>query len=704
MPLLGQVQHQLGIGGGGATAAQEYDPADAWKQALQPAGGGGAPGGGAPINGPAPTPGVDPAWSRIFGTATPGELLGRRAAGAPLAPSAPAAPGTATDVAFSPQDAGTLNASAPGVFNGNPDNGFSQTQQDGGQSNNEQGGPPPNPMADALERWRSSGGATPPIAPGSPDPGAAARYAGVPAPAPAAAPTPAPGVTTGMGIDETTGAPQAGAAGMTVADAQQESVAPPAGAAATQGAEQTQESAAGPSGPAKAAEASAGTPVRLSGIDYTLNTGSKLPAAWDSLTHAQKIDFLTKHATPANQAQFDASKALNAFPNTAKVNLPSTNPLTSPVNITPEMFADPKTLRAALGGDSGLNELALRYSALTTQILHASGLLKPAQMSALTEEQAAIANAMKGYGVTFGPAPTTTTPGDTTNDQNSQDTTVHNTVTDSEHGVVSGQPPADANPNTVLSQPATSLMDYFKRFTKGGFGDKAMAMAEAAFAADQQQAQTNNRQNSVNLMSSAVGNFSGSPLYTGSQDLAGQILKNPDPVPWDLVNNQYVSSRDKLAENIVGNLSGSAARRGLSTGAVQGIQGQMLGQAANEEAAGLGQLKVQQAVQGRQSEMDALRTALTTLAGTSGVDIANVGNLANLIAGNATDYQNPYSGIASAFANIDALVNAADVANQARNFTWQDAAQLFGQLSGSAAQAFGPRPKAGAAAPKAGTG
>lgn len=89
----------------------------------------------------AATAGVDPAWSRIFGSATPAGLLEQRTAAGGVMP--PVAAGTNPTSTPTPQTAGAVNGAVPGAWNGNQENGYSSAQQNGGQSNNERGGPPP---------------------------------------------------------------------------------------------------------------------------------------------------------------------------------------------------------------------------------------------------------------------------------------------------------------------------------------------------------------------------------------------------------------------------------------------------------------------------------------------------------------------------------------------------------------------------------
>lgn len=82
----------------------------------------------------------------------------------------------------SPAAAGTNNAVAPGVYTGNPANGYSPEKEAGGLSNTEQGGPPSSPVQ------------TQPVSPNAPRPREQAASMAAPPPQPAApiAPPPAP--------------------------------------------------------------------------------------------------------------------------------------------------------------------------------------------------------------------------------------------------------------------------------------------------------------------------------------------------------------------------------------------------------------------------------------------------------------------------------------------------------------------------------
>lgn len=150
-------------------------------------------------------PGVDPAWSRMFGSATPTSLLEQRTANGGVSPPPANAQISATSN-YTPQTAGMANALVPGAINGNAENGWSSTQQNGGQSNNERGTTKPfrpqqppvdnrQQMANALMPPPPAG--QPPVAPPNMTPEQAAAWAaahpanGSPPPV---APPPAKGV------------------------------------------------------------------------------------------------------------------------------------------------------------------------------------------------------------------------------------------------------------------------------------------------------------------------------------------------------------------------------------------------------------------------------------------------------------------------------------------------------------------------------
>src|ERR1043166_6331534 len=121
-------------GPGGGTVPNWRDSA---AQALMPQRAPGM-GGGGQLQPRGAIPGVDQAWSRMFGTATPTALLEQRQANGGISPP-PAAAFAPGGNSTTPQMAGMANALVPGALNGNPENGYSSTQQNGGQSNNERG-------------------------------------------------------------------------------------------------------------------------------------------------------------------------------------------------------------------------------------------------------------------------------------------------------------------------------------------------------------------------------------------------------------------------------------------------------------------------------------------------------------------------------------------------------------------------------------
>lgn len=414
------------------------------------------------------------------------------------------------------------------------------------------------------------------------------------------------------------------------------------------------------------------------GIDF--NLVKPLPNNWAQMTEGEKSRWLADdaNALPVNAEQAQNVWALNPFENLTNIKLPTTNPVTGQVVVDKSKMTS-GALYQSLGNDPGLMKLAdrgfLLHQSLYTNEPGSMTFYSEAERREANEEYRTIQNVLAGYGVYFPDnAPNAGGPpsGDGGTDTGGPD-----------YGVdLAG----DANQSL-----SAAYLNAVERFQKGGWGDKSQAMAEAYMASLMQERQDANRQQAVDLFGNAVEGFEQSPLYTGIQGLGEDILNNPTPIPWDTVKNQYVAGQSKKLNTDLDALSSAMNRRGLGPTSAAGVTGDILREAAGDQAMGLGQLDIQQAQVDRAMQDQALRAALAAQAGTSGVQMANIGNLANFVTGDPAQYQNPYSGISSAFMNIDAVGAQIDAAEKAGKFSWADAAQLFGSLAESGAKAYTPK-------------
>lgn len=145
------------------------------------------------------------------------------------------------------------------------------------------------------------------------------------------------------------------------------------------------------------------------------------------------------------------------------------------------------------------------------------------------------------------------------------------------------------------------------------------------------------------------------PFRKASEDAMIAALANPDPTDWQGIQNRYVSDSDALLNQGTQALSTSGARRGLSPGALAGLQSQMQREHANTQARGLGELRNQQAVQGREALYQAIQQAANVDANYRGAESVARQVLANAVMGVPQSAVNPYSGIADTRAGLDAL-------------------------------------------------
>lgn len=315
-----QMQQSAGTGGvgflgnpGGSPGAPNYMTSALRQTGSQQGGGQGA---GVKVE-TAPTPGVDPAWARMFGTATPSTLLDRRAAGQPL-----------TDPA--PQQGQGVTLEPPG---GRPtegsDNGFSQDKQLGGQSNNQRGGPRKNHMTQALSDMQPPG-APPPVDPAAP-PAAPLPPVDAAPPVPPVPETPAPPTDAAL-------APQAmtADAGETVDQGREAAAAP---------------GAPPPDVPTKSAAAGPVT-IRSGGKDYQVT--EEKPAHWGDHSEAWRQNWIKDHAyvppaaPAAGQTQVDQTQATQ----TQQTETATTQPTTEQKSLLGGIFSA-ESLGFMLGGPAG---------------------------------------------------------------------------------------------------------------------------------------------------------------------------------------------------------------------------------------------------------------------------------------------------------------------------------------------------------------
>lgn len=480
---------------------------------------------------------------------------------------------------------------------------------------------------------------------------------------------------------------------------------PPTAAATSAPAQSNEPAAPGgaPNVPTKSATASqdgatpTAKPYSVGGIDYTLPTGTKLPQAWPTMTPTSRQAWMAKNGTPVDQAQADATNAVNSYKQFTGLQFPGTNPVPGG-KATLAPGASQKDIAAATGGDPTLMRLVTAAQTLYPSFAGGTDTggssTTPGQTSKNSQEYLAITKALGAYGITIAP-PTTgggTTTGDETNGGTTTgDGTTHTGVDTNSGGASGGVQNGNAGTSLDLANSDPNYQALLAKLIPA-WGDKAPAMVEAIIAQAKSQDEAANRQNAVNIDSSAARSFDTNPLYTGSQDLAGKILANPDPIDWGAIRNQLVTKENAQGADAIKALGASTARRLGSSGmgASAGMAGDIQRAANSDSADKLGQLDVQRGQVDRQMQDDALKSGLSTLAGTSGVDISNWGNVANMVAGQPSNYANPYSGIAAAFTNIDATQQAIDASKASGQLSWADVFKaLFNSGSGGSGSSLG---------------
>lgn len=681
------------------------------------------------------------AWNQKFGPFTSTQVGQQRDAGQPVGQAA--APAVAGDLALAdgtqpggPGMAGgagaNVEASFPGFFKGTPEPGIPKEESGASDVTSQIGhvGGAPGPagkgrLVGALGSpaggpsgvmGSPSGtplGQTPPQVPGGTDPGAAAVQA-------QAQTAPTPGSFASPDV-----MPTLAASGASTANAPRQPMAS-AGA-------QPQATVTG--GPAKAAETgAAGTVTRgYQGVNYTLN--KPLPPGWAGLTPQAREAWLKKNATPTSPLQASAVAAVGDYFDPRTNKFPTEDPNgPGTVVLTPSILANRDATMQALGGDTTLYRLAeaarnyYEQYGDTRQADDTGGMNqaeKEAFIKAWKLKEAALAG-LAPYGIFF-PSNAPATPpagggdgtgggtggtggtgnGDGTTGGTGGDTgTGGNTgaadgggsgstpIQDFPSGDTVGAPVSDYGPNFNISSPEHGFIWYQNQFIRQGMSpEQAAVNAEAAVAADMSQSEFNNRQSDVNISAGALNEFKGSDLYKGSQKSALDMLNEGDPTDWEGIKNRRASDAAHDVQSTRDTLSTSGARRGLSPGAIAGIGTRAASESRMGLSRALGELDVEQAQSKRNFQTQALQNALATMGGTSGVALSGAYNVGSKIAGNSTDYQNPYAGAAAGLVNVEALQAQKDAAEQAGKLTVEDALGMIttigaGLLGGPAGAAI----------------
>jgi hypothetical protein len=605
------------------------------------------------------------------GQTTHGIVSGMQAGQAPamsaVGPVNGAATGVASTPPTTPAEAGTNNAIMPGSSNGNPAIGVPSAEVSAAPSANAPSAPSPGPVA---------GGQT--VAP-------------PPAPPPATPPARVP-----LTPPAKTGDVHAAAAAQAGEDTRAADLAGPgvpAKSAAKPNAAGHEKIIGGIVGGIVAAnhghdDSPNDTPVHApppTGTQFNFNGKSWVsdkpkPANWPGMTGQEQRQWLEKNAHQANATQTTGLEALKGLDQYKDVVLPD-QPLAQPVHLW-SGSTDPE-IDAALGG-SDLGRLAKSRRQLQSEyetIPVPGSAAQGRQRQDLSKQIAALDSTLGAYGVTFGAKPETPG-GGPAGGTTPIDDAVHN------NQGASGSP-SDPNSNTDLANAGAGDVPQDKKLIADliqTYGpEKGMAMYELLNAKAQQVNQDANRQSAVNLTQSGIEGYQGSDAYKGIQGLTGEILSHPTTTNWDLVRTKTVSDSDAAFAENQDALSRSFARRGIDPASGAGIAGELNRERSGDIASRLGDLEIQRGQIDRQQQLQALQAGIGGFGATSGFDMANYSNLANLVTGNPAQYGNFASGVGSAFLNADAASAAIDQAEQAGKFSWGDALELAGKLAGAAA-------------------
>lgn len=484
--------------------------------------------------------------------------------------------------------------------------------------------------------------------------------------------------------------------------------------------------------PAPAAAAGKTTVRGYQGVQYTLN--KPLPAGWNSITPQAREAWLKKNATPVSQLQADAAAAAGGYWDTTTKagQLPQEDPngpapvvigagmseldLAHAISPDPTKPPNPALVKMAMF----VREMIQRYG--DAPQAHDFDAMPAAEKKQFVEDlkkYQAAENTLALYGI-YSPRnapqptpsePTTPTPdtppttppetppgsgeqpgdgdgvppGDATPPAGGTTPTVTNPdkpLQDFPTGDLVGSPVTDYGPNLNIASPEHGFGWYRQQYIDKGMDPReATLAAEAEFAAAQQQAEYNNRQSDVNLSTGALNEFKGSDLYKGAQGSALQMLNEGDPTDWEGIKNRRASDAAYDVQAQRDALATAGARRGISPGAQAGMGTRAASESRMGLSRALGELDVQQALSKRNFQTQALQNALGTMGGTSGVALSGAYNIGSKIAGNSSDYQNPYSGYTAGLMNISAVQEQIDAAKDAGKFSWGDAAEIAGQLA-----------------------
>lgn len=587
----------------------------------------------------------------------------------------------------SPQQAGTMNALSPGVFNGNPANGYPSSEAGfGGQPPK----PPVPPRMPPTYATQPLQGAPKPLleTPGQP-PAPPPPPAPKPLPGPGAPPLPQGRMTTDMGMPGGEGGASIQGGVGHPGDVWNPATArfePAAQGTAAQGGQAAAQEAIGAPVEPVAPPPEPGLPGQPKSAQQTYQLGqgegqytAPKPANWANMSQSQRDAWKQAHAVaapPAPPASGPAQTGGPAAPgahqgdaSTGQAALDKYADLKGLVLPTQYQGAPVVIGKGTTGNDliNGITDPSLRQIAasalqLWTKLSTPTPQGTPGGSAQEIERLADLQNVLKGYGITFGDTAGGGAGGDGTTDGGTQ----------------------TPDPDAQIATGGDSFAKWVNYFTGKGWGDKAIAMAEQAVAEQQQNLQRQDRQTGATGFSDAANALKDSGLYKGSQALAQAGLDNPDPVRWDLIRNKTVSDSDKTFQAYQDAVAASQRRRGISADSQAGIVGDLNRERAGDIANRLGDLQIQESQAKRAAERDAISTALATMGATSGQDIGNAATLANLVTGQPANYQNFASGAASAFQNINAAKEAARAAEQSGSFSFSDAAGLLGGIAGTA--------------------
>jgi len=661
-----------------------------------------------------PSPSVNPydlgrAFHDYYGGKPAHQIVSEMQAGQPTAGNATTAgvnPGAGNPP--TPEQSGQMNAKHPGHFRGTPENGWSPTQEAGGQSNNEQGGPP------APE--------TPPA----------------PQPTPAPQPVAQKSALADFAPQPTTQAKAPASGGATVADfappkaAGQEKMLPVPNVPIIVGSTLLgNESTTGHDTPPPSGTNTNTSVGADTGRDYTHTTWFN-PQTGQMRQNFDPLAFIAANPEQALTGKnFWVGSGLAAAGNAGNFpNLPSPGQThynnlaingTAPVDY------------AALGiKDPGLQRLVGKAQDLQTQIdqLNKTPNLNSTARAALFnyQHQLQVAQAALGaYGIQYSAAaPTPGTPGGEPTqpsdpsapaaggggghpvDQPPSNQTGPPNVPVKPGDTFDNGPVADPNypagggsggggttdptqaADTPLSQASGDIKDLRNLAAKlAGDGASAAEVAKwmeliQGFIKDSNA--TQDKQTGLGILDAAGAAAKNDPNRAAAQNTMSSILAKPDSTDWTQIRAKYAADSDRAARENADAIGSAYARRGLGAATATGAAGESLRKSDSSKAMGLGDLSIQQSEKERQAQYDALN------AEDRQYQLYNVGDYnmdaqrAQYLGNPATPMSSPTAGLTSSTVNLQAAQTAADTARAAGQFSYADAAKLLGSLLGTVAK------------------